>query len=98
MLVVAIFSLLLALAMPAIARARAHLARTTCLANLRALDDAKARWALDNQQPTNVVPTDADLFGWNGQLRKKPTCPVGGEYILGPVGSRTECSRAEHRP
>lgn len=75
---------------------RSRAGSSACASNLRALDGAKATWALENNRDTNAIPTDADLFGPTFYLREKPACPVGGTYTLGPVGQQPRCSIPGH--
>jgi hypothetical protein len=67
-----------------------------CVMNLRAIEGAKATWALENRKTTNDVPTDADLFGADRYIRDKPQCPRNGTYTLGKVGEKPTCSVRGH--
>jgi len=60
------------------------------------LQGAKDSWALEHKKRDWEVPTDADLFGPDGYIRQKPTCPQGGAYTLGPVGQLVTCSIPGH--
>lgn len=68
---------------------------SACQNNLRQFDGAKEEWALEHNKTTNdPAPTMDDLRpylgrGTNGTL---PTCPFGGEYILGRLDEPTKCS------
>jgi hypothetical protein len=64
--------------------------------NRRAIEGAKATWALENRKTTNDVPTDSDLFGRDRYIRKKPQCPKKGVYTLGRVGENPKCSVLGH--
>ena len=64
--------------------------------NLRAIEGAKATWALENRKTTNDIPTDADLFGPESYIRDKPRCPAGGVYTLGKAGEKPKCSVRGH--
>jgi hypothetical protein len=70
--------------------------RGACIANLKQLDGAEAVWALENPNRTNEVPKDADLFGPQSYIRRKPECPGGGHYILGKAGEAPRCSIPWH--
>ena len=70
--------------------------RNSCIANLKQIDGAKNTWALEHEKTTNDIPTDSDIFGTNQYIRTKPTCMVGGVYILGRVGDRPKCSIPDH--
>lgn len=68
--------------------------RNACIANLKILDGAKFGWSLEMKQPTNAVPTVADLAHIliGGKL---PTCPTGGIYTLGAINEPPRCSHAD---
>jgi hypothetical protein len=68
----------------------------TCLSNLKAIESAKANWALDQRKSDDAVPTDADLFGSDRYIEVKLTCPAGGTYILGKVSEKPRCTFAGH--
>lgn len=67
-----------------------------CINSLKALDGAKATWALENHADVSAVPTDADLFGPDKYFREKPVCPAGGTYAVRRVGQRPHCSIPGH--
>jgi len=69
--------------------------RDTCVANLRAIQTAKAAWALEGGKTAADVPTDQDLLVYfpGGAF---PTCPGGGAYTIGAVGTAPTCSVAGH--
>ena len=72
-------------------------AKTSCIANLKQLDGAKASWALENAVTNNdTIPKDSDLFGMTAYIRDKPTCPQGGIYTIGSVGEYSRCSIPMH--
>ncbi len=78
-----------AIAMPAIAKAKASAQRTACLSNLRRIDNAKKQWAQDNNKPGDAAPTMEDLKPYlHGKLR----CPSGGHYTIGAVDEPARCS------
>ena len=67
-----------------------------CIYNLKAINGAKAAWALENQKDTNAIPTDNDLFGSTSYIREKPACPKGGTYTLGTIATKPRCSIPGH--
>jgi hypothetical protein len=67
-----------------------------CIANLKQLDGAKNSWALEYRKTTNDTPTDSDLFGPNGYIQQKPSCPEGGIYLIGKVGESPRCTIPQH--
>src|SRR5436309_13288781 len=96
MIVVAIIALLAAVAIPNLAKARKSAARTACINNLKTIEGAKNIWALNNKKGDGDVPTDADLFGPNAEIAKKPECPGNGTYTIGAVSEKPTCSVPDH--
>src|SRR5215475_1228398 len=82
MIVVAIIGVLAAVAIPNLLKARKSSAKTACIANLKAIEGAKAVWALENKKGDNDVPADNDIFGPDKTISKKPDCPGGGTYDI----------------
>ena len=83
-------------AIPNFVPARTCTSPSSCIANLKQLEGAKATWALEYHKAQTDTPTDADLFGSNAYIRVKPVCPSGGTYTLGTVGENPKCSFAGH--
>ena len=96
MIVVAIIGLLAAVAIPNFVKARQASQKAACIMNLRAIEGAKATWALEAKKSNSDVPSDADLFGPVNYIREKPSCPANGTYSLNDVASRPACTVAEH--
>jgi len=96
MIVVAIIGLLAAVAIPNLVKARKSAAKAACIANLKTIEGAKAIWALEMKKNDADVPTDADLFGPNNNIKDKPSCPAGGTYDIKPVSEKPTCTVAEH--
>lgn len=96
MIVVAIIGLLAAVAIPNLVRARVAAQKTACIQNLRAIEGAKANWALDYKKGNSDVPSDTDLFGADKYIRDKPMCPSGGTYALNAVAEKPTCTTADH--
>lgn len=66
--------------------------RTACIANLNAIEGAKAYWAQENKKQPSDVPSEADLFGPDKAIAMKPKCPKGGIYTLNAVSELPQCS------
>jgi hypothetical protein len=64
-----------------------------CKANLRQLDGAKERWALENHKTTNDIPTMAEI---TPLLREVRSCRSGGVYTIGRIGEKSKCSIKGH--
>lgn len=96
MIVVAIIGLLAAIAIPNLRNAIDASRARACAINQRNIDGAKLRWALENKQPLDATPSDADLFGTSAYIEHKPGCPAGGVYTLNSVEKKCTCSVAKH--
>lgn len=96
MIVVAIIGLLAAVALPSFQGAIKKSQQRACALNRKNIDGAKATWALENQQPPEAVPTDADLFGDAKYIDHKPGCPAGGNYSLNAVREKCTCNVPVH--
>jgi len=96
MIVVAIIGLLAAIAIPSFKSGIQKSQKQACAINRKNIDGAKAAWALDNRQPPEAVPADADLFGDNTYIDHKPDCPAGGDYSLKAVREKCTCSLPVH--
>ena len=96
MIVVAIIGLLAAIAIPNLVSARKKAQRQACVSTLKTIDGAKANWALENKKGDGDVPNEADLFGADKYIEKKPTCPAGGTYTLGAIREKPSCSVEGH--
>ena len=96
MIVVAIIGLLAAIAIPNLVTARKKAQRQACISSLKAIEGAKANWALDYKKGDNDVPSDGDLFGPEKYIDPKPTCPVNGTYNIGTVREKPTCSVEGH--
>lgn len=93
MIVVAIIGLLAAIAIPNFVKARTASQRNACIANMKQIEGAKATWALENKKTGTDVPADADLFGADKYIAKKPECPATGNYTLAQVDTPPTCDK-----
>lgn len=96
MIVVAIIGLLASIAIPNFLKAQRDAQRRGCVSNLRAIEGAKATWALEQKIGTGAVPADTDLFGAASYIRDKPSCPASGSYELKAVDARPTCTVPDH--
>src|SRR4030095_1803587 len=60
---VPVVALLAAVAIPNFVKARSAAQRNSCISNLRAIDGAKANWALENKKTNSETPDETQLFG-----------------------------------
>lgn len=64
-------------------------ARQACVANLKLIDGAKEEWAVANHKTVGTEVKMSDLVP--GYLKSEPKCPLGGAYIVNPVGTDPVC-------
>lgn len=83
-----------AIAIPAIARGRTAAQQNSCINNLRQIDAAKEQWALAENKNDGAPVDQAGIAEYiRGGI---PTCPQGGTYTLGPIGTNPTCSHPGH--
>jgi len=92
MIVVAIIGLLAAIAIPSFIQARQTSQTNACINNLRQIDAAKEQWALENGAQNGDAAAGYAAYINGGA----PTCPGGGAYTVGTVGTDPTCSVAGH--
>jgi len=81
--------------LPCMVPARSTARANACRNNLRLIDGAKEKWALENKIEDGAPVSKPELAkymqsGW-------PSCPAGGSYILGVIGAPAECSFHDKR-
>lgn len=91
MIVVAIIGLLAAIAIPSFMKARTTSQKNACINNLRQIEAGKEQWALETKQATG---TTADTTAVNGYLKAVPSCPAGGTYAYGVIGTNATCTES----
>jgi len=84
------------MAIPNLISSRKKAARQACIMNLKAIDGAKANWALDFKKGDADSPTATDLFGRDKYIENAPSCPGGGSYNIGSVGEKPTCTVPDH--
>jgi hypothetical protein len=69
-----------------------------CGNSLRQIRDAKNAMAMELNLTNGTVITEQELARYCGRPDAKlPTCPRGGTYTIGPIGTVPVCSLPEHR-
>jgi len=102
MIVVVIIGLLAMMSIPAISKARESAQKNACINNLRQIDAAKERWAIDNNVGTGVTPPADDPSSYSSCLADyikggMPYCPADPQkshstsYRTNPMGTEPEC-------
>jgi len=92
MIVVMIIGLLAAIALPGFQKAREASQTNACINNMRVVEGAKDQWAIENNATTGDSITWAAITGDGNFLDEQPTCPGGGTYTLGVIGTDITCS------
>ncbi len=92
--VLLILGILIAIAIPSYLTAREHSQASVCRGQLRLMQDAKERWAIDKKKNSADIPTYDDLIP--NYFKNRPVCPGGGEYTPGSVGDNPTCNRPGH--
>jgi hypothetical protein len=90
-----IIAMLAAIAIPNFVRARNVAQRNACLYNLRMIDGAKQRWALENKKEGTDIPTAEDIKVYLSD-KPFPVCPAGGVYTVNAVDQAPACSTPGH--
>ena len=85
---VAMVLLAVAIIIPNFLEPRSVSSVSACVANLKYIEEAKQRWASENNKKPTDIPSESDLFGEGGL----PGCPAGGSYHLGAVNEKATCT------
>lgn len=88
MIVVCIIGILAALAIPNFVKAKAQTEKNACIENMKAIDGAVARYALDNNTATGAQLTTANLAP--DYIKTWPKCR-GNAYAAPVVGTYPTC-------
>ena len=96
MIVVAIIGLLAAIAIPNFIKAREASQKQACISNLKALDGAKATFAIENKKESHYPVVFSEIIGPALYIREMPVCPAAGTYFENYVDGHTTCTIAGH--
>jgi prepilin-type N-terminal cleavage/methylation domain-containing protein len=94
MVVIAIISLLAAIAIPNYVKARGSSQANSCINNLRQIDSAAQQFALEQHKRTGQdinYPGDLTPYIKLNANNSIPTCPAGGTYNCATVGNAPTC-------
>lgn len=91
MVVVMVLGILMAIAVPNWVRARETARRDSCLNNLREIEHAKQRYAMEFRLAGTDAVNEADIAP-EFLKNQFPQCPNGGTYTLGVVDEQPSCS------
>ena len=92
MIVVLIIGILAAIAVPNFVKARESARRATCLGNMDQVESAKEQWAMDSKKASGDTVTSANIAP--AYIKTYPTCPAGGTYTIGVIGTNISCSKS----
>lgn len=92
MIVVLIVGVLVSIAVPQFLRARGRSMQRTCMQNLRKIADAKEVFAQEHKKADGDTVTMSDLYPDYVRGAAPPSCPAGGTYTVGTVGTEPTCS------
>ena len=97
-IVVLVIGILAAIAFPNYLRARTSSRTSTCMANLKRIEDAKELWAMETHASPTATPTQTQLIGdpVNGYMQAWPECPENGTYTIGDMQTRPACTVSDH--
>ena len=95
MIVVALIALLAVIAIPNFMKSRNQAQTTTCINNLRQINDVKQQWALETHKTDNSVPAPDDVAPYI-RGNKLPACPASGNYLLLAVSLPPACDKSGH--
>ncbi len=99
MIVLLIMGLLMAMAFPSFYRARLVTRKAVCINNLRQIEAAISRWALDNSITTGAsIDTQQETEIYTYVRGDVLQCPSGGAYNMGTVGVHPQatCEVEDH--
>ena len=87
---IAIFGILAAIAIPSFVKARSASQKKACVSNMKQIQLAKEQWVLSTGNTTDEP--DESVINQNLPGSIKPTCPAGGTYTYHPIDQKPECS------
>lgn len=92
MIVVLIIGVISAIAVPNWIKVRGNARHHSCIANMTKMQEAKEQWAMENKKSSGDAVTSSDLVP--GYLKSFMSCPSGGTYTIGSVGTNVSCSES----
>jgi prepilin-type N-terminal cleavage/methylation domain-containing protein len=95
MVVVVIVALIITMGLPSYLRARSDARKKSCIANLWQINEAVKQWVLDVGASEGASLTEYEDEIYTYLRSGKPSCPSGGTYTLGTVGTEPQvtCSK-----
>jgi len=68
--------------------------KSSCYANLKAIEGAKATLEVEGHRTKGSIVTSNEVMQL---LHMWPQCPSGGMYTINPIGTPPTCSVPEHK-
>jgi prepilin-type N-terminal cleavage/methylation domain-containing protein len=96
MIIVAIFGILIGLALPNFVKARTRARQQLCIENLSQIESAKQIWGVENAKKDGDVPVESELIGPTLYMKADPICPAGGTYSFNAIGANASCTIDGH--
>jgi len=84
--------MLMAIAVPNIAKAGKTARRNACIANIKNIESVIEQYKLEQRS----APADLGVLVSAGYFKTEPTCPEGGTYTISPMDGEVTCSVPEH--
>ena len=94
MIVILIISVIMAITVPSLMRARETAAAKSCIANLRRIDQAKEQFAMECGKKTGDTVEWSDVVPV--YIRSRPSCPLAPTYTIGLIGVNPTCPVVSH--
>jgi prepilin-type N-terminal cleavage/methylation domain-containing protein len=95
MIVVAIIGLLAAIAIPSFMKARTTSQKNACIENMRQVESAKEQWAMQAMKANGQAIVTDEVAGFI-KGSNFPSCPAGGTYTYGVIGTDASCTITGH--
>jgi len=89
LIVILIIGMLLAIAVPQFFKSREGAYARSCQSNLKQIQGAKERWAMENSRGATDTPDWPDLV--SNYIKKQPVCPASGTYTIGSMDEIPVC-------
>lgn len=90
MVTIGILTMIATIAVPSWIYSRSKTRQTTCINNLKNIEQAKSQFALENSVVDGGTINQTDIVP--KYLMAMPTCPDAGTYSINVLGTTTTCS------
>jgi prepilin-type N-terminal cleavage/methylation domain-containing protein len=97
MMVISILGMLVTVAVPQWMKGRENARRSTCLTNLKKIDEFKEQYAFAHNKLSGDICSFSDLQA-DDYFSEMPICQSGGTYNFKAIGEAPTCSFTGHHP